>query len=119
MVVEVETDPAVEVGIAEIELEWLVEEKGQSEEGLPPGLQTMQNHTPFPDCLDTQSCPFAHILLILEAEVRELDILRGVVFDLEETLTLEEPELLLVVLAGQVQGNDLVTVVNPLGKQLA
>lgn len=50
--------------------------------------------------------------------MRKVDILRRMVLDLEETLTPEQPELLLIVLAGQVERNDLVTIVNSLGDKL-
>jgi hypothetical protein len=38
---------------------------------------------------------------------------------LKETLPSEEPKLLLVVLTGQIERDNPVPIVNPLGKQLA
>jgi hypothetical protein len=42
MVVEVETDLAVEVGVAEIELEGLVQQEGQAEDRLLSSLQALE-----------------------------------------------------------------------------
>lgn len=67
---------------------------------------------------NAESCPLADIFFILKAKMSELDILRGMVFNLEVPFSFKQLKLFLIILVGEIDGYDLMPVLYILMEQL-
>jgi len=104
VVVEIQVDSFVEKGVCQIELERLVETEMDPEYSPSVSFQLDWHFALLVNLLYPQSRPFADVLPILKAEMRKINVFRGMVFQLKETLSFEKSKLLLVVLTSEVDG---------------
>lgn len=116
ILVEVEVDLLVEVRVGEVEFEGLVEAQAQFEDCFV--VPRKDDLIVALSCLNADAWPFTDVLFILKPKVTELNIFRWVILDLKVTFSFEQSKLLFIILIGEVNRNDLVSVLKTLPQQL-